>query len=83
MLFRRCYMEQTLLDLAAANGLWAALYVFLFLYVLYDSRNREKKYQITIQENQAIIKELSQKLGIVEDIQKDVIDIREELKRRF
>lgn len=76
-------MEQTLLDLAAANGLWAALYVFLFIYVLYDSRNREKKYQITIQENQAIIKELSQKLGIVEDIQRDVVDIREELKRRF
>ena len=76
-------MEQTLLDLAAANGLWAALYVFLFIYVLYDSRNREKKYQLTIQENQAIIKELSQKLGIVEDIQRDVVDIREELKRRF
>ena len=76
-------MEQTLLDLAAANGLWAALYVFLFLYVLYDSRNREKKYQLTIQENQAIIKELSQKLGIVEDIQRDVVDIKEELKRRF
>ena len=76
-------MEQTLLDLAAANGLWAALYVFLFLYVLYDSRNREKKYQLTIQENQAIIKELSQKLGIVEDIQRDVVNIREELKRRF
>lgn len=76
-------MEQTLLDLAAANGLWAALYVFLFIYVLYDSRNREKKYQITIQENQTIIKELSQKLGIVEDIQRDVVDIREELKRRF
>ena len=76
-------MEQTLLDLAAANGLWAALYVFLFIYVLYDSRNREKKYQITIQENQAIIKELSQKLGIVENIQRDVVNIREELKRRF
>lgn len=76
-------MEQTLLDLAAANGLWAALYVFLFLYVLYDSRNREKKYQLTIQENQAIIKELSQKLGIVEHIQRDVVNIREELKRRF
>lgn len=76
-------MEQTLLDLAAANGLWAALYVFLFIYVLYDSRNREKKYQITIQENQTIIKELSQRLRIVEDIQRDVVDIREELKRRF
>ena len=83
ILFRRCYTESELFRLASTNGIWAALYVFLFLYVLYDSRNREKKYQITIQENQAIIKELSQKLGIVEDIQKDVIDIREELKRRF
>ena len=76
-------MESELFRLASTNGIWAALYVFLFIYVLYDSRNREKKYQITIQENQAIIKELSQKLGIIEDIQKDVIDIREELKRRF
>lgn len=76
-------MEGELFKLATNNGIWAALYVFLFLYVLYDSRNREKKYQLTIQENQTIIKELSQKLGIVEDIQKDVIDIREELKRRF
>lgn len=76
-------MESELFRLASTNGIWAALYVFLFIYVLYDSQNREKKYQITIQENQAIIKELSQKLGIVEDIQRDVVDIREELKRRF
>ncbi|WP_352404549.1 BhlA/UviB family holin-like peptide [Sporanaerobacter acetigenes] len=75
-------MEEQLFKLAAGNGIWAALYVFLFLYVLYDSRNREKKYQTTIYENQSIIKELSQKLGIVEDIQKDVTDIREEMKRR-
>jgi len=75
-------MEEQLFKLAAGNGIWAALYVFLFVYVLYDSRNREKKYQTTIYENQSIIKELSQKLGIVEDIQKDVVDIREEMKRR-
>lgn len=75
-------MEEQLFRLAAGNGIWAALYVFLFIYVLYDSRNREKKYQLTIHENQSIIKELSQKLGIVEDIQKDVTDIREEMKRR-
>ncbi len=75
-------MEEQLFRLAAGNGIWAALYVFLFIYVLYDSRNREKKYQLTIHENQSIIKELSQKLGIVEDIQKDVTDIREEMKRK-
>lgn len=81
-IFWRWTMEEQLFKLAAGNGIWAALYVFLFVYVLYDSRNREKKYQTTIYENQSIIKELSQKLGIVEDIQKDVTDIREEMKRR-
>ena len=50
-------MEQQLFRLASTNGIWAALYVFLFLYILYDSRNREKKYQLTIQENQTIILE--------------------------
>lgn len=82
-------MEQQLFRLAAGNGIWAALYVFLFIYVLYDSRNREKKYiereekyQVTIHENQSIIKELSKKFGVVENIQQDVSYIKSELGRR-
>lgn len=75
-------MEKSLMDLAAANGIWAALYVFLFIYVLYDSRNREKKYQATIEKNQSIIEELSQKLGVVDNIQDDVSFIKVELQRR-
>jgi hypothetical protein len=82
-------MEEQLFKLAAGNGIWAALYVFLFLYVLYDSKNREKKYiereekyQVTIYENQAVIKELSKKFGVVENIQKDVSYIKDELNRK-
>ena len=75
-------MEKTLMELAAANGIWAALFVFLFIYVLYDSRKREKKYQETIEDNQSIIKELSSKFGILEDVQKNVSDIKADLKRR-
>lgn len=75
-------MENTLMDLAAANGIWAALFVFLFIYVLYDSKKREQKLQETIKENQDIIKNLSERLGIVDNIQKDVSDIKNELKRR-
>jgi Protein of unknown function (DUF2762). len=75
-------MEKALFDLAASNGIWAALFVFLFIYVLYDSRRRERKYQETIQENQNIIKDLSEKFGIVDNIQKDVSEIKAELKRR-
>ncbi|QUH21406.1 BhlA/UviB family holin-like peptide [Alkaliphilus sp. B6464] len=74
-------MEQQLLNLAAGNGLWASLYVFLFIYVLYDSRHREKKYQETISENQSVIKNLTEKFGIVEIIEKDVSYIKAELRR--
>lgn len=75
-------MEKTLMDLAAANGIWAALFVFLFIYVIYDTRKREQKYQDTIKENQNIINKLSEKFGIVEDIQRDVSFIKNELNRR-
>jgi len=75
-------MEQELFKLAAGNGIWAALFVLLFLYTIYDSRNREKNYQCVIEENQSIIKELSNKFGVVEDIKNDVSYIKDELKRR-
>lgn len=75
-------MEQQLFKLAAGNGIWSALFVFLFLYVLYDSKKRESKYQETIKENLDIIKELSQKFGIVEDIQNGVTCIKDELKNK-
>lgn len=75
-------MEQELFKLAANNSLWAALFVLLFLYTIYDSRQREKNYQVVIHENQRIIKELSAKDGMIETIQKDVSYIKSELKRR-
>lgn len=75
-------MEKELLKMAANNGIWTLLFVVLFLYTIYDSKHREKDYQCVIKENQSIIKELSQKFGVVEDIQSDVSYIKDELKRR-
>lgn len=75
-------MEQELFKLAAGNGIWTALFVALFLYTIYDSRQREKNYQVVIHENQEIIKELSTKDGMIETIQKDVSYIKDKLERR-
>ena len=72
-------METSLFELAAKDGLWAALYVFLFIYTLFDSRRREKELQQTIRENQKIISETVEKLNIVEDMQKDIKDIKAEV----
>lgn len=36
-------MESTIFDLASQQGVWAALFVFLLIYVLKTSGDREKK----------------------------------------
>ena len=58
-------MESQLFELAAANGIWAVLFVGLFLYQLKDSRAREKKYQETIES-------LVQSVAVVADIKEDL-----------
>lgn len=60
---------EEVVKVAAANGLWAMLFVALLIYQLQDSRKRENKYQETILN-------LSKNLDIVEDIDSDVKEIK-------
>ena len=55
-----------ILKLATANGIWAALFVFLFFYQLKDGKQREQKYTETIS---ALSKSLSQSTDLKEDIE--------------
>ena len=48
-------MEESLLNLALKDGIWATLFVVLFIYTIVDSRRREQKLQQIIDENQKII----------------------------
>ena len=47
----------------------------LLLYVLKTTGDREKSYQATIDK-------LADKFGVVEDIQKDVVEIKNRIERR-
>ena len=62
-------MWEEILNLAIKNGLWAVLFMGLFVFVIKDSSNREKKYQETI-------KDLTEHLGVVKMIKDDVDDIK-------
>ena len=62
-------MWNEILNIAISNGIFAALFVALFIYQLKDSSNREKKYQKTIDA-------LSSKLGIVQDIKEDIEEMK-------
>ena len=73
-------MESALLELGAANGIWATLFVCLFLYTLYDSRKREKEYQITMRDNQTIIGKLSDTINLdLHTVKEDIKEIKEKI----
>lgn len=72
-------MEQQFIDMLATQGIFVALFVWLFWDTRKDSKQREEKYQETI-------KELAEQTGInkevkedVEEIKKDVIEIKNKL----
>jgi len=45
-----------------------------------DSKEREEELKIIINKNQDIISDLAEKFDVVEDIQKDVTDIKNRLE---
>lgn len=63
-------MWQNVFDLAIKNGLWAVLFLGLLIFVLKDSKQRENKYQQTI-------KDLTEHLGVVHEIKKEVEEVKE------
>ena len=67
-------MWEKIFNLALQNGLWAVLFLGLLIYVLNDSRRREKKYQDTIQD-------LTKNLGIVQIIKMEVQEIKDIVNR--
>lgn len=56
---------QEIISVVISNGIFAILFVYLFYYQLKDSKRREEKYQKTIEQ-------LSQHIGVIEQIKEDV-----------
>jgi hypothetical protein len=63
-----------LMKAALSQGLGYALFVFLFIYVLKTTGEREKKYQ-------SIIDKLTEKFNIIEDIKGDVKEVKDYIFR--
>ena len=66
-------MWEQILEAAANSGLWAMLFVTLFVIQLKDSKEREGKYQETIAS-------LGDKLKVVAEIKAPVDTIREKIE---
>lgn len=67
-------MEQEIIKMALSYGIFGVLFVYLFFYMLKDSKAREVKYQ-------DIIDKITDKFAIVEDIKIDVDYIKEKISK--
>ena len=65
-------MWQTIFEAATQYGIWAILFVSLFFIQIKDSKERESKYQDTIDA-------LAEKLKLITDIKSDIEEIKHKL----
>ena len=67
-------MWEKIFNLAISNGIWAVLFVILLFYQLKDSKEREGKYQQTIES-------LGKSLEIINEVKEDVEIIKDEINK--
>lgn len=67
-------MEQEIVKMVVSCGIFAMLFVYLFFYMLKDSKAREVKYQ-------EMIDKITDKFSIVEIIKQDVDFIKDKISK--
>lgn len=75
-------MGETILQVAIKQGLWASLSVVLIIYILKTQEKRDIRQENREENYQGIISKLTDKFNIVEDVKKDVEDIKEYVFKR-
>nr|WP_025776550.1 BhlA/UviB family holin-like peptide [Clostridium botulinum] len=69
-------MDSEILKMAMSQGIWAVLSIFLLFYILKAQEKRDLKQDEREKNYQDIISKLTDKFNIVEDMRKDVEDIK-------
>lgn len=70
-------MENEMIKLAMSQGIWAVMSVSLLFYIIKNQEKRDEKQEEREKNYQDIISKMSDKLIIVEDIKKDVGDVKD------
>lgn len=71
-------MEE-ILQVALKNGIWAALSIVLIFYILKAQEKRDLKQDEREKNYQEIISSLTEKFYLIEEVKKDVEEIKENI----
>ncbi len=75
-------MENEFIKLASSQGIWAALSVALIFYILKAQEKRDTRQEEREVNYQSIISKLTDKLNIIEDVKRDVEDIKDFVSKK-
>lgn len=69
-------MEEKIIELASNQGIWTALTVALIFYILKNQEKRDIRQEEREKKYQEIISSLTDKLNLMEDVKKDVEELK-------
>jgi len=72
-------MELEVLKTAATQGIWAVLSISLIFYILKNQEKRDMAQEAREKKYQEIISSLTEKLNTMEDIKKDILEIKSKI----
>lgn len=70
-------MENEIIKMASSQGIWAVLSIALIFYILKAQEKRDTRQEERETNYQGIIQKLTEKFHIIEDVKKDVEDIKD------
>jgi hypothetical protein len=70
---------EEILQVALKNGIWAALSIVLIFYILKAQERRDLKQDEREKNYQEIISSLTEKFYLIEEVKKDVEEIKENI----
>lgn len=75
-------MENEIMNTALSQGIWAVLSVFLLFYILKAQEKRDQKQEEREKNYQEIITKITDKLCVVEEVKKDVEEIKQHIIKK-
>lgn len=72
-------METTVMNAAVSQGIWAVLAVFLLIYIVKSNEQRDTKQEEREKNYQTVIESLTEKFQILNQVQSDLKEIKDNL----
>ena len=72
-------METTVMNVAVSQGIWAVLAVFLLIYIVKSNEQRDTKQEEREKNYRTVIESLTEKFQILNQVQSDLKEIKDNL----